>query len=57
MSNFSVLDFKYRVFRCFAIFNCNTQTVIVNIQRQCGNLYQETILKVKDYVKQNIMDS
>ncbi|CAD8159628.1 unnamed protein product [Paramecium octaurelia] len=57
MQSKSALDYEGRVFRCFAVYDCNKQQVLISIKRHCGNLFTETILKVKEYVKQNLYDS
>ncbi|CAK71637.1 unnamed protein product (macronuclear) [Paramecium tetraurelia] len=57
MQSKSALDYEGRVFRCFVVYDCNKQQVLISIKRHCGNLFTETILKVKEYVKQNLYDS
>lgn len=57
MQSKSSLDYEGRVFRCFAVYDCNKQSVLISIKRHCGNLFTETILKVKEYVKSNLLDS
>ncbi|CAD8157289.1 unnamed protein product [Paramecium pentaurelia] len=57
MQSKQALDYEGRVFRCFAVYDCNKQSVLISIKRHCGNLFTETILKVKEYVKQNLLDS
>ncbi|CAD8069124.1 unnamed protein product [Paramecium sonneborni] len=57
MQTKSIMDYEGKVFRCFAVYDCNKQQVLISIKRHCGNLFSETILQVQEYVKINLLDS